>query len=771
MPSFCIMRNSTDKSSMKSVKTHNNTPEIFLRGAVNGITYQNRENGFAVIKVLPENVTSSQDAVTLIGGVPASLGIGSNVIARGRWETHPKFGKQFRAFSVTESAPTSEQAIIKYLASSSIKGFGPVLATRIVKKFGNDALTILDKHPERLIEVNGVGHKKLKEITESWQESRNVREVMLFFQGHNISANMAQRIYRSYGDRAIETVKKNPYILTRDVWGIGFKTADKIAQELGLPLNSPVRLSAGILYALKKASDDGHCFLPREYLLTKAIALLSLKEDCLEDLENSLKQSLLSGEVIEYQGNIYLSLLERAETILAKSLVKQIHNSPEETIPKHILKNFSENPMEVRNSGGPELSSQIIHLSEEQKKAIIFAAEHSIVVITGGPGCGKTTVVRSIAKMFRAAGLELKLAAPTGKAAQRLAEVCGIEASTIHRLLKFDPLSRSFLYNEQDRLPLDAIIIDESSMIDLALAASLFQAIPKGARVVVVGDADQLPSVGPGRFLSDLLEISKVPRVKLTTLFRRADESSITHIAHQVNSAIVPNIPSPDGKTKSDSYFLSASDPIEAAELVERLVVEQIPKKFGIPSSDITVLTPMNKGELGIISLNNRLQKSLVPENTRRASVKVGNLEFRLHDKVCQRVNNYNIVKGGVFNGDQGEIIAIDTAIQTLTVLFWDGRTVEYSTDALYQLDLAYAITIHRSQGSEMPAVVLVLHDSHSMILERQLIYTAITRAKQLLIVVGSKRALVLSVRKSRGHRRYTALATRCNHLLNEGNQ
>jgi exodeoxyribonuclease V alpha subunit len=690
------------------------------------------------------------------------MGAGISIIARGEWQVHPKFGKQFRAWSITETLPTSEEAIASYLGSGAVKGFGPVLAKRVVDAFGIDTLKILDDDINRLTEVPGIGEKKLQEITAAWKEKQALREVLLFFQTHNISLTLAQKIYSAYGERAIERVKSNPYILSRDIWGIGFQTADKIAAALGTQADAPERIRAGLDHILKRAADDGHCFLPQDELISKSSSLLQL--DNHETISGELCYMTLEGELIAENDKVYSTQLHLAETELAHEIAARVNKNarPNHPIPSSLTANVA-NTQSVVGEGRWQ---KTISLSEQQKEAVQLAADRSLLVVTGGPGCGKTTVVQTIVSLFRQAGLSVKLAAPTGRAAQRLAEVCATEASTIHRLLRFEPGSRTFLHDQDSPLSAEAIIIDEASMIDLPLAASLFKAIPKGARVVIVGDADQLPSVGPGRVLGDLLNIPEVPRVCLTTLFRRAEESSITHIAHQINSAAVPHIPQPDGNTRSDSYFLPSQDVTEAADLVERLVVDQIPKKFGISGSDITVLSPMNNGELGIIALNKRLQERLVPPRPELPQVAIGNSIFRLGDRVIQRSNNYNLTDNGVFNGDQGSIIGIDTVNETINVRLWDGREVEYPSNVIHQLDLAYAITIHRAQGTEVPAVVLALHDSHHILLERQLVYTAITRAKKLLVIVGTKRALITAVKRTRGSKRYTELVNRSREIL-----
>ncbi len=743
----------------------------FLRGTVVRVSFYSQDTGFGVFKAEAEfgaRDPESQNTMlsTVVGVFPPSLNAGTYFIARGSWQTHPKFGRQFRAKSITEADPTGKEAIERYLGSGAIKGFGPVLAQRVVEEFGEATLQVIDQEPKRLLKVSGIGRKKLDEILESWQKKRNIREVLLFFQGHGISLSLAQRIYQAYGDKAIEIVQANPYILARDVWGIGFHTADTIARALGTDLKSKERLIAGISFVLLQGSEDGHCYLPREILLAKTGSLLQLDEE--ELLSSSLNEAALRGEVIIEDEQVYLLSLHQAESQLARMIAEQLSSGlkPAAAIASHLTESVCEQAQispaaALVKTTTAQLSSPVIRLSEQQKEAIHLAAKNSMLIITGGPGCGKTTVVRTITQLFRRAGLRIKLAAPTGRAAQRLAEVCDMPASTIHRLLRYDPVSRSFLHNQHEPLPLDVLIVDESSMLDIPLAAQLLRAVPRGARVVFVGDADQLPSVGPGLFFRDLLKIEHIPRVRLTILFRRADESLITSIAHQINSAVIPEIPEPDGNTKTDAYFLSTPDAENASNMVVKLVVEQIPKKFGLSGADITVLTPVNQGVLGINALNKRLQHRIVPSMPEMPTVRVGELEFRIGDRVIQRVNNYKLHVNGVFNGDQGEIIGIDSGARNVFVKLWDSREIKYEPGSLEQLDLAYALTIHRSQGSEVPAVVLILHDSHHIMLERQLIYTAVTRAKRLLIIVGTKRALATAVKHNRSKRRYTDLTGR----------
>lgn len=725
-----------------------------VRGTLRKVTFRNSQ-GFGVARVELSD-PQSLNLETLVGEIPETLSAGESFVARGRWQQHPKFGRQFKAYSVVESPPTSAEALLRYLSSGAIKGVGPVLAQRIVWTFGEETGHVLDEAPQRLREVPGIGEKKLDEIISAWNEKKKSRSVLLYFQNYGIGSGLAERIYKAYGDRAIEIVSQNPYLLCDDLWGIGFLTADRIAISLGVALSSSQRIRAALRYVLNLASEDGHTYLPEDVLVAKTAKTIQLEEN--ELIRNQISQGISEHQIEREGEKLYAPRLLEAEETLAERLAflaKQKSTVvPQELIEDTCAKSFSPSGLEA----------SAIYLSPGQREAIDLAATRQLLVITGGPGCGKTTVVRAISSLFARAGLSVKLAAPTGRAAQRLAEVCGMEASTIHRLLKYDPATRDFFHNEYNLLELDVIIVDESSMIDVLLAASLFRAIPAHAHVVVVGDADQLPSVGPGLFLADLLAVDEVPRVRLTTLFRRAEQSLITTIAHQVNLGEVPNIPEPDGITKTDAYFVKGPEPQSAGDLVERLVIETIPKKFGFKGQEITVLSPMNQGDLGVISLNKRLQSRFI--SSAPVAVKVGDIELHLGDRVCHRVNNYTIAPGGVFNGDQGEVIGVDAENQKIYVRLWDGREIEYGAETLAQLDLAYALSIHRSQGSEVPVIVLVLHDSHTIMLERQLLYTAITRAKRLLVIVGTRRALILAVRKTRSRRRFSGLADRIKGIL-----
>ncbi|MCC6932952.1 MAG: ATP-dependent RecD-like DNA helicase [Deltaproteobacteria bacterium] len=738
-----------------------------FKGCIAKIKFHNATNNFAVLLVEPgENVTlrsePSANAITLVGEMPSTVTEGSQIIARGKWATHKIFGRQFKAYSIIPTLPTSEEAIIQYLGSGIIKGFGEKLAQRVVKHLGPETLNILDNNMQRLKEVPGIGKKKLAEIAASWSRQKTFRETTIFLQEHQIPVSLAQRIFKNYGDKTIETIAHNPYLLARDIRGIGFLTADRIALSFDISPNSPFRIQAALNHVLSEAQDDGHVFLPEARLIEKTQTLLKIADT--ELISKEVSECVLRYQLISHDGNIYLPIMDRAEELLAKELASRLQ--PGYKLSQNIASSIIDQACDSVLTFHNQQQQKIIHLSEEQKSAVSLAATSPILVITGGPGCGKTTVVKTISQLFRRAGLTVKLTAPTGRASQRMSEVCDMDASTIHRLLKYDPFDHSFVHNSSNPLETDAVIVDETSMIDLPLAVSLMSALPSGCRIVFVGDADQLPSVGPGVVLSDFLAINKIPRVSLTQLFRRDELSSITSIAHQINHGEIPMIPEPNGATKTDTYFLPCETPASGAQLIERLVVDQIPKKFGFTRQDIMVLSPMNNGELGIVALNQRLQSKLVPAQQELPHIKCGNIEFRLGDCVIQRANNYQLGGSGVFNGEQGIIKGIDTVRQELRVTLWDGRDVIYSSENIFQLDLAYAITIHRSQGSEVPTVVLALHDTHNILLERQLLYTAITRAKKLLIIVGTRKAIATATQRIRSRKRYSNLVNRTLELL-----
>lgn len=733
------MQNSTERSNSNSNGSNSN--EEVLHGTIQRVTYRNPDNGYSVIQI---KVAHSRDIITVVGNAVEAK-IGAYVVARGIYKEHPKFGRQLAANSITETLPNTTDGIERYLASGMIKGIGAETAKKIVKAFGTDSLEVIYQDANRLARIPGVGRHKAAIISKAFAQQREIREVMQFLVAHGVSPNLATRIFKQYEIKTIEILTHNPYTLARDLRGVGFLTADTIAQSLGHALDSPSRLKAGLVYTLEKGSDDGHCFLPTEVLCEKAKNLLKIESA--ESLP-SLVETLLNEGILErYNDGIYLPQLLRAEESVSRFIVSRIRKRVSPLI----------DPIALEKTLLAAEQSLNIEFTEEQRNAVFDSTMHPMMIITGGPGCGKTTIIKALAHVAKRSDKKLILAAPTGRAAQRMSQVCEHPAGTIHRVLKFDPLSNRFVHGSDDPLDGDVVIIDEASMIDIKLAASLFQALPRHSTLILVGDKDQLPSVGPGRVFGDLVDSDRVKTVRLSRLFRRSETSSINTIAHLINAGQVPEIPQPDGVTKTDAYFLPQKDAESAAQTVERLMVDQITKKFDIAANDIVVLTPSNRGPLGTLALNERLQARL-NGNTEVPSITFGSTVFRVGDRVCQRVNNYNIDEAGVFNGDSGTIYSVDTEKRSLIVELWDGRLINYDEGALGQLSLAYAVTVHRSQGSEIPCVVLCLHDSHYVLLERQLVYTAVTRAKKLLIVVGSKRALQLASKRTSTTERFTAI-------------
>lgn len=732
---------------------NNSESTVTLRGVIKNCLVFKADSGFSVVEFL---LGSASESLHLVGiNLPQTSG--QEVLVTGSYENHAKFGKRFKVKDYQILAHSNKANLKKFLANGEFTGVGPKTADLIVEKFGLEAIEIIKNDPKKLLQVSGIGKKKALQIGESIAGHAETLEVRRFLSELEISPALAHKILNQYQAETLSIIRNNPYQLAYDIKGIGFLTADKIALKLGIKSDSSIRIRAGIYFALMRGLENGHCYLGKETLYRQTLELLGLPH--LEDFEAELTLLVSEKKVLIEDEFIFLSFIHRCEVFVATFIKQRTLTEP----------NFKVTPALAQKALIESEEDLGFSYSEQQKEAVMRAISNSFLMITGGPGCGKTTIVKAIVNAFEKAKKNIMLAAPTGKAAQRLAEVCGLPASTIHRLLKFDPFRECFhfgasnklAFDEGEGLPLDLLIIDESSMIDISLAKDLFSAIDDKTTLILVGDKDQLPSVGPGRVFGDLLEALPNSSVFLSQIFRQASMSRITTAAHSINSGKLPDIPVPDGSTKSDAYFIERKSPEEILKTLKNLVTDQIQKKFGFKNHEIVVLTPMNKGSLGTLALNLELQAALNPASERQAELRLRDSVFRVGDRVCQRVNNYNIDLEGVFNGDQGEIIDLDAPRMKMMVKLWDGRVINYTANELNELSLSYVSTIHRAQGSEAPAVVLILHDSHFPLLERQLIYTAVTRAKKLLIILGTKRALEIATRKADGSKRQTRLKKR----------
>ncbi len=721
-----------------------------LTGIVERITFHSPESGFSVLRV---KVKGQGDLVTVVGSA-TSVSCGEVLEARGDWIIDRQFGQQFKAEQLSTSHPASAAGIQRFLGSGAVRSVGPKIAERIVERFGDQALEVLDQNPKRLLEIHGIGDSRLTRMRESWREQKEVRKITLFLSEFEISSSKALRIYRTYGGHAIAKIKENPYQLANDIRGIGFKTADGLAGKLGIPPDSPFRIEAGVQYTLQQLASEGHCAYPAEEVHQKAAELLGVAQEATsEAVVRAIEHRSLIGETVEGREMLYLTSLHRSEVGLADSIASLLRAKglplPEIDIEKAILW--------VQESLGMELASQ-------QQEAIRKAVTSRMLVITGGPGVGKTTLVKSLLEIFRAKRRHCILAAPTGRAAKRLSETSGQEAKTIHRLLEFDPIQGEFKRNARNPLEGDLFVIDESSMLDVVLAQQLMRAIPVNAAVVWVGDVDQLPSVGPGSVLQDLIQSGVVPVVRLTEVFRQAQTSRIVSVAYEINQGQVPDWTPPENEM-SDFYFIEADDPEKIRRLLVKVIKHRIPSRFALdPMRDIQVLAPMNRSELGARNLNVVLQDVLNAEPG-GAEVERYGWRFRVGDRVIQNENNYD---REVYNGDLGIIDKINRIEQTMTVKM-ESRLVEYDFGDLDELSLAYVMSIHKSQGSEFPCVVIPLHTQHFMMLQRNLLYTGVTRGKQLVVILGSKKALEISVRRADSGRRWTALARRLRERLAEG--
>lgn len=717
-----------------------------LQGQIERITYTNEENGFTIARV---KVYGQHDLVTVVGNLMCPTP-GEVLKMQGEWVNHPKYGEQFKIARYKTTIPATVYGIRKYLGSGLIKGIGPVMAGRIVGKFGEQTLEVIEKNIEKLGEVDGIGDKRIQMIRRAWAEQQDIRDVMMFLQSHGVSSGYASKIFKQYGTRSIEVVRANPYRLATDIFGIGFVTADHIAEKLGFEKNAVLRVEAGILYVLHQLSDDGHVYYPYEELVEKCEEILGVDRETVVralgavSLDNKIVVEDLNESLVEFRENnkaVYLAKFHVSETGIAARM-SALLNSPKSVREVH------------SNRAVDWVQKQLaITLAKNQVKAVQCALENKITVITGGPGTGKTTIIHAILKIFSKLAVKIMLAAPTGRAAKRMGEVTGFEAKTIHRMLEFSIQKGGFQRNEEKPLDCDLLIVDEASMIDTILMHHLLKAIPRGATFILVGDVNQLPSVGAGNVLKDVITSVAVTVVELNEIFRQAKESLIVVNAHRINTGSLPSFK--PHSSKDDFFFIEQENPEEVLRVILELALERIPRRFGFdPFDDIQVLTPMHKGTVGAGNLNLELQRAL---NDSKEGLTRGNRDFRPKDKVMQIKNNYD---KEVFNGDIGRIRRIDREEQEVAVSF-DGREVPYDFSELDEISLAYAVSVHKSQGSEYPAVIIPIISQHYVLLQRNLLYTAVTRGRKLVVLVGTRKALAIAVRNDRTQKRYTFLKHR----------
>ena len=711
-----------------------------LTGLVERVTFFNEDTGFAVLKI---KAPGHRDLVSLVGSLPA-VSAGEWIHAEGAWVRDREFGLQFRAVQLTSTPPTTAEGIEKYLGSGMVKGIGPVYARKMVAKFGGGIFDIIDGSSARLEEIDGIGPKRRRRIKEAWGEQKVIRQIMVFLHSHGVSTSRAVRIYKTYGQEAVERVRADPYALARDISGIGFKTADQIGQKLGIPFDSITRAMAGLRHTLQEAAGEGHCALPLDELKEQAGKLLGVDDAVLIPAVQrflAAKEGLLDR--IGGADLVFLPYLKRAEEGIA-SRFKQLCAEPPLYPPIDPDKAIDW----CQRQTGKDLAPS-------QRAALRQALSSRALIITGGPGVGKTTLLNAILRVLRAKKISCLLAAPTGRAAKRLAEATGMEARTLHRLLEAQAAG-TFGRNEQHPLECDLLVVDECSMVDTALLHNLLRALPRNAALLLVGDVDQLPSVGPGRVLADLIDSGLAPVARLTEVFRQAAHSRIITTAHCINQGRLPERLPPDAA--SDFYFVERDDPEATTQFILDMAARRIPARFGLdPIRDVQILCPMNRGSLGIIELNRRLQLELNPPRPDEPALDRFGAQFRPRDKVIQTQNNYD---KDVFNGDIGQITQIDPVEQEVHVKF-DAREAVYDYGELDEITLAYAITVHKSQGSEFPAVIIPLATQHYLLLQRNLVYTAITRGKQLVVVAGQTKALAMAVRNNQTRHRYTGLLAR----------
>jgi exodeoxyribonuclease V alpha subunit len=711
------------------------TQEV-LAGLVERVTFHNSDNGFCVLRA---KARGHRDLVTVVGHA-AIISAGEWITASGEWVNDHTHGQQFKARFMRTSAPTSIDGIEKYLGSGMIRGIGPVYAKKMINAFGEKVFDIIEAEPERLREVTGIGLVRAKRITDAWAEQKIIREIMVFLHSNGVGTARAVRIYKTYGVDAVQVMTEDPYRLARDIRGIGFKTADAIAMKLGVEKTAMIRVRAGISYALTEAMDDGHCGLPTEELVPLTVELLAIPRELVQTaLDLELAEGTVIAATVAETACVFLGGLYRAEQLIAERILRIASGK----LPWPYIDAEKALPWIERKTG--------LSLAESQVAAIRLALISKVLVITGGPGVGKTTIVNAILRILDAKGVKLLLCAPTGRAAKRMTEATGFEAKTIHRLLEVDPKAGGFKRNNENPLACDLLVVDETSMVDVMLMQALMKAAPDKAALLIVGDIDQLPSVGPGQILADVIASGVVPVIRLTEVFRQAAQSRIITSAHRINQGSIPDLSKPEGD--SDFYFVQADDPETAVPRIIELVKTRIPQRFGLdPIRDIQVLCPMNRGGVGARSLNIELQAALNPACERK--VERFGWTFAPGDKVMQIENDYD---KEVYNGDIGYVDDVDPDAGELTASF-DGRAVTYGFGELDTLVPAYAATIHKSQGSEYPAVVIPVLTQHYAMLQRNLLYTGVTRGKRLVVLVGQKKAVAIAVRNVSGRRRWSKL-------------
>ena len=729
-----------------------------IEGTVESVIYQNQENGYTVLRL----DGGEGQALTVVGCMPG-VAPGEGIAVEGTWTRHASYGEQFKAEAVERRTPAGTKAIFDYLSSGAVKGIGAATARRMVEEFGEETLTVLEEHPERLTQIRGITRKKALAMGENFRLQMGMRRLLEFLGEHEVPLQLAMPLYRKYGDRALEIIRGNPYLLVDGELGVEFSTADKLALSMGMEGDDPQRIEAGLLFELAHNLDNGHAFLPRRKLLPATAQLIELEGET-EALEDGLEALLERGEVVQEtvagEEAVYLHDLCEAEQYVAFRLSEMARG---EQVPPAGLDGLIDRIQ----------AEQGIVYAPQQRQAVELAAASQVMLLTGGPGTGKTTSLRGVLALFEQLGLETALAAPTGRAAKRLGELCGMEAATIHRLLEtqYDPHSGRlvFAHDEDDPLRADAVIVDETSMVDILLMRGLLSALRPECRLILVGDPDQLPSVGPGNLFSDLIRSGVVPMVRLTEIFRQAAESAIVRNAHGVNRGELPDL----RDNKHDFFFLRRKDPARAAETIVELVQTRLPNNMGIPPEQIQVLSPTRKRVTGTAALNRAIQEAVNPPAPDRPERRFGEYVFRQGDRVMQVRNNYDVIWKdglttgmGVFNGDIGQIVEVDNRSELITVDF-EGRLVEYTPDMLGELEPAYAITVHKAQGSEYRAVILSVSDGAPVLLTRGVLYTAITRARELLILVGDEEVVARMTANDRQQRRYSGLRWRLVQIAN----